>query len=257
MNRISWAWQLLRLMGPGWVSFRVAYALRQRAGWDAWRTPVTSWDALPVIPSAGAWPLGGRLFVPRSGNADAPLFASWDAHGEDVRAVAARINAGEFQLFEHDWVAPGSPPDWHRNLATGQRAPATGHWSQLDEFGSGDVKLVWELSRFAWVFPLVRAFRRTSDESLAECYWRLVEHWSAHNPPNAGMNWKCGQETSLRVIAWCFGLHGFAATRAQTPERTALLAKMLAASAHRVAANLHYGLSQRNNHGISEAAGLW
>ena len=111
--------------------------------------------------------------------------------------------------------------------------------------------------RFGFVFQLVRAYWRIGDESLAEYFWQLVEDWRAHNPPQAGVNWKCGQEASLRVMAWCFGLWGFAEAAASSAERIARLAQMLAVSGQRISSNLRYALSQRNNHGISEAAGLW
>ncbi len=165
--------------------------------------------------------------------------------------------SGEFPFFEHAWIPCGRLPDWHRNPLTGQQAPADGHWSRLSEFGSGDIKLVWELSRFGFVFPLVRAYWRTGDESLAECFWRLVEDWRTHNLPQAGVNWKCGQEASFRVMAWCFGLYGFWEAAASSPTRVSRLAQMVAVTGRRIASNLRYALSQLNNHGISEAAGLW
>ena len=104
---------------------------------------------------------------------------------------------------------------------------------------------------------MVRAYARTGDESLAECFWQLVEDWRAHNPPRAGVHWKCGQEASFRVMACCFGLYCFAGAAASSPERVARLAQMLAVTGKRIAGNLAYALSQSNNHGISEAVGLW
>ncbi len=131
------------------------------------------------------------------------------------------------------------------------------HWSRIDEHAYGDIKLVWELSRFTFAYDLVRAYLRTNDARYAETFWRLVEDWRQYNPPNTGANWRCGQETSFRVMAWCFGLHGFLNAEATTPERVAMLAGMIAVAGRRIEANLSYGLSQRNNHGVSEATGLW
>lgn len=271
MNRCIQAWQVLRWLGPHWLLFRGAYALRQRSGWDAWRLPVSTWDAVPLAAvlrdRATAEPAAYRafrrqsavrFFFPSGPPAESrSRFAAWDTEPSEACQTADRIKRGEFRFFEHSWIPCGLPPRWHQNPLTGQTAPAAGHWSRVDEFGSGDIKLVWELNRFGFVFPLVRAYWRTGDESLAECFWQLVEDWGAHNPPQAGVNWKCGQEASFRVMAWCFGLYGFAGAAASSPGRIARLAQMLAASGQRIAGNLPYALSQRNNHGISEAAGLW
>jgi asparagine synthase (glutamine-hydrolysing) len=88
-------------------------------------------------------------------------------------------------------------------------------------------------------------------------FWQLVESWRAENPPQQGPNWKCGQETAIRLTAWCFGLYGFMDSPSTTPQRVALLAQMIAVGAERIAANIGYAISQMNNHPMSEAAGLW
>src|SRR6185295_11415525 len=84
-----------------------------------------------------------------------------------------------------------------------------------------------------------------------------VEDWRDNNPPQLGANWKCGQEISFRVMAWCFGLYGFLDAQSTTAQCVASLAQMIAISGARIEANLDYALSQHNNHGISEGLGLW
>jgi hypothetical protein len=271
MSRLFRVFEICRTLGPRWLAFRLAYALRQRSGYDARRQPVVPWDAEPLaaafkdpsladpgVYSAFRQQSSARFFFTPARLAEGlARFSAWDAAAERPRLAADRILRGEFPFFSHTWIACGRPPDWHRNPATGQRSPAQGHWSQLNEFAGGDVKWVWELSRFSWVFPLARAYARTGEESLAECFWQLFEDWRARNPPRAGIQWKCGQEASFRVMAWCFALHAFAGAQASTAEREASLAQVLAVTGRRIAANLSYALSQANNHGISEAAGLW
>lgn len=172
-------------------------------------------------------------------------------------AIADKVAQGEFRYFESMSVRVGLPPDWHSNPFSGQRASADRHWSQIDDFGCGDIKIIWEPSRFGFTYALVRAYWRTGDERYAELFWQLVESWRLQNPPQQGPNWKCGQEISLRVMAWCFGLYGFLDAAATSARRVATLAQMMAVSGRRIEANLQYALSQRNNHGISEGLGLW
>jgi hypothetical protein len=84
-----------------------------------------------------------------------------------------------------------------------------------------------------------------------------VEDWARKNPPQRGPNWKCGQETSLRMFAWTFGLFAFKNSPASTPGRVAQLTQMIAAQADRVYGNIDYAISTRGNHAVSEAFGLW
>jgi hypothetical protein len=61
----------------------------------------------------------------------------------------------------------------------------------------------------------------------------------------------------LRILAWTFALHAFVNSPSTTNERVALLVSMIAAHAWRTAQTLGYARSQRSNHLISEAVGLW
>jgi hypothetical protein len=262
--------QLLRHFGPGWVMFRLGYAFRQRTGMLRRALPITSWDAQPlrsflrepiddpqqyvqVRAAAGA----RFLFAPEDLADLKPHFERWDAVGGGPVAMADALIAGVFRYFEHHPINLGCPPDWHHNPITGESYPREMHWTQIGDFSGGDIKLVWEPSRFAWVYPLVRAYWRTGNERYPALFWRLLENWKQANPPQQGVNWKCGQEVAIRLMAVCFGLYGFANSPETTPERIASAAQLAAVSAGRIEANLSYALSQRNNHGITEAVGLW
>jgi len=171
-----------------------------------------------------------------------------------ARAQADAICAGRFRYFSLHEFDRGLAPDWHQEPWKGETSDPYGHWSIVRS--AGDVKLLWELSRFSFVFPLVRAFWRTGDEKYAHCFWSLVAGWKEANQPNAGVNWQCGQETSFRLMALAFGLHGFLGAEATTGERLHSAAALLAFSAERIEATLEYALNQHNNHGVSEGVGL-
>ncbi|MBK9580730.1 MAG: hypothetical protein IPO48_01975 [Saprospiraceae bacterium] len=38
------------------------------------------------------------------------------------------------------------------------------HWTKLSDFGEGDIKIIWEISRFDWVTDLARAYKVSGDE---------------------------------------------------------------------------------------------
>lgn len=163
-------------------------------------------------------------------------------------ADTAAIRLGEFTLFSHRRVAAGFPPDWHRNQLTGETLSADVHWSRIGDFSFGDIKGVWELSRFGWAYELVRDGR----VAAAETFWNLWTDWLRRNPPNAGPNWMCGQESSIRLMAVVFATEHFGLP----VEHAEPMGRFVVATAERVAANLDYALAQQNNHGVSECVGL-
>jgi hypothetical protein len=121
----------------------------------------------------------------------------------------------------------------------------------------GDLKFILEPSRFLFVYPLARAYAITGDERFPEVFWTAIESWYANSPPMSGPLWICGQESSLRIMAWSFALHAFLRSPATTPQRIALLIQMIAAHAWRTMQTVGYARSQRSNHLVSEAVGLW
>ena len=243
LRRLHLAWNVLRYLGPRWVLFRLRYAWRLRSGALERQSPLQSWAEIPTVPC--------RLLLTKI--SQWPTTAGW---GDGCVADAAAIAGGTFVLFFHHRAALGCRPDWHRNSFTGQVAAKGVHWSALGDFDFGDIKAIWEPSRFAWAFPLVRAYARTGDDNHVEVFWRLFEDWCEKNPPNDGVNWKCGQEATFRLMAAAFAVAQFARSPATTPKRLEQWSRFVVATGRRIAANLDYALSQSNNHGISESVGL-
>ena len=264
------AWQIATHLGLRWVAYRAIHALKQKSRWYERSMPVASWDAKPLqafIKDSALADSGNYLnyrkscpavffFQPSDRSLFVRLLNGFDNTEGSVKA-AERIKQGELLYFSHQWKHAGFPPDWHRNPFTGSKAPAKEHWSRIPDFGFGDIKVVWEPSRFGFAYALVRAYWRTGDESYPETFWRLFEDWWQNNPPNCGANWKCGQEVAFRVMAVCFALHGFLDSRSTTGERVRMVGQFMAVCGERIDRHIDYALSQKNNHGFSEALGLW
>jgi len=266
LRRFHLAAQLLRLFGLSWVAFRIGYVIRLRLGILRRQMPAYSWSqhslrtwlksGIPYEPQDYVhWrnQQGIRFFFERLPDA----FEIAPSVQESILSQADCVLEGTWPYFSHDWYDIGCPPDWHLNPKTQHRLPATRHWTQIGDFDDGDIKLVWEPNRFAVVFLLARAYAVSRDERYAEAFWRLVEDWIACNPPQLGPNWKCGQEISIRLMAWIFGLYAFKESVHTTPDRIATLVTAIAAQAERVERNISYAYSTKSNHGVSEATGLW
>lgn len=151
------------------------------------------------------------------------------------------------------------PPDWHRHPLTGHGYAPDAHWTTFKDAdpGAGDIKDLWELSRFGWLHARLRSWAATGDEDEAEIIWRVVEDWWVANPPYLGAHWMCGQETSLRTIGVMFLADALDTSASTTDDRRAMVASLVQDAVGRVAPTLGYALSQRNNHAISEAGFLW
>lgn len=262
---------VLRYFGPGWIIFRVWYAFKKWITTLSGAPRIESWDFHPL----DSYFTDPSLAVPETyldyRRSQAPrfffspdlrasysdYFAHWDTDENNSVAEADRIVQGEFRYFFASWIPAGIPPEWHTNPFTKEHAPPDRHWTRIDDFSYGDIKAIWEINRFGFVYTLVRAYWRTGDKRYPEVFWTLIENWHDENPPLQGPNWKCGQETSFRVMAWCFGLYGFLNCDATSPARVHKLAGMIAVSGERIASHIDYARSQQNNHIISEGMGLW
>ncbi len=270
-RRIAFVYYLLRYFGPKWLFGRLFYIIRLRLGICRYQIPSCDWESKPLTDFIHDESLYDslRYFEYRRASCHRfffnisdrttyqSLLVKWDKNNVSPIQVSDRIEHGEFEYFGHKAVSVGFPPNWHKNVFTGQLVSGNVHWSQIGDFEYGDIKIIWEPNRFGFVYTLVRAYWRTGNERYAEMFWELVEDWRKNNPPNKGVNWKCGQEISFRIMAWCFGLYGFLDAKATTPERVVFLTQMIAVSGERIEKNIAYALSQQNNHGMSESLGLW
>lgn len=199
-----------------------------------------------------------------------------------VRRLRARIPAGEFfsppgpvagpavhvslppamerwwnRQEYFGWFQVDNPaiPRWHRNPFTGAEVPEPMRtWWQIPDFDQrvGDIKTIWEASRFDWVLTFAQHACHADPAGVERLNTWLAD-WVANNPPYQGPNWKCGQEASIRVMhlavaALLLGQH----RRPMPALRTLLMAHL-----QRIAPTLQYAIAQDNNHGTSEAAALF
>lgn len=206
----------------------------------------------------GVW----RLITPVGQGWSEPLFSAPEWTGEPIPALAEgarealvaeadEIVSGRLRLYSGEAVPVGDPPRWHVSAYDGSNAadPAV-HWSRVRT--TGDIKDIWEPSRFAWAPVLARAWRATGDPRYLDTLEAWTRDWTSSNPVNAGPNWACGQETSIRLmhLLLATGIVG-------GQESTAGLARFVSEHVRRIAATTAYAIGQDNNHGTSEAIGMY
>jgi Heparinase II/III-like protein len=157
-------------------------------------------------------------------------------------------------LFGWHILRDDAPPDWHCNPFTGSRvANALRPWWTIGDFesGVGDIKTVWEASRLDWVVHFaIRA--RCGECGAIQTMNAWLRDWNVNNPAYLGANWKCGQETSIRVLH----LATAALVLGQDGAIRGPLAAMIENHLARISPTAAYAIGQDNNHGTSEAAAL-
>ena len=208
----------------GWLNvLSVAfYILKKRLGYYVWLNPPNG-------------PLKGPFFSKRCNSV---------------------IQETTINYFSYHKVKVTSPPDWFYNPWTNKRFEKTHlHWSKVPDFMDdlGDIKAVWELSRFDWLPRLAWDFR-SGEKSALEVMENWVRHWCESNPPNCGINWKCGQEASLRCLNM-LAASLLIKNRYQRPYQGFL--RFLEVHLERIETTLAYAKAQDNNHCISEACALY
>jgi hypothetical protein len=271
MSKLATMLQVGRTFGVRDGMLRLEYELRRGSGLMSWKMrSVQGWDSWElgnIAPDSSA----DEILRARQNGSARFFFGNSLALGTKIRTIigpageksalddAELILAGNLPFFGQLSFNCHFPPRWFRNPTTGQSVSPHQPWTHM-RFASpdyGDLKFILEPSRFLFVYPLARAYALSADERFPQTFWRAIEDWVQHSPPMSGPLWICGQECSLRILAWTFALHAFIHSPSTTPERAALLISMIAAHAWRTAQTLGYARSQRSNHLITEAVGLW
>lgn len=238
--------QIARLLGAGWATNRVRGVADRKSGALERSSPIAAW--VDLIETAG--PLASFHFDEARSQRLA-LWLATEYKPTDIAVVrheVERLIDGEFAIFG-EWC---EMPTWTTDPQSGFRF-SDDHWAKVQTPSGVDVKRVWEPSRFGWLVPLARAHLLGLDDlAPLDVMSEIFDSWCDDNQPNSGINWSCGQESSLRLILLTAILEVVPANRFD-PD---LLRAFVAQTGRRVEAHIDYARSQKNNHHLSEALGL-
>ena len=162
-----------------------------------------------------------------------------------------------YKLAPFGWLPELSVKElkWDNSVLTERRfSEMNKPWFNLSDFDSnvGDIKGIWEASRFDWTLGLARDYLSGSESALDELN-ATAKSWMEQNAPYLGPNWKCGQEASIRVMHLAFSAKLLNQVRKTEPT----LLVLIKAHLQRIAPTISYAVAQDNNHGTSEAAALF
>lgn len=146
-------------------------------------------------------------------------------------------------------------PDWYCNTFTGVKVKNSAlPWWEISDFDAelGDIKTVWEASRFDWLLCFAQ-YAKQGDKNHLNKLNDWLNDWASKNSPYQGVNWKCGQEASIRVMHLAMA----AIILEQYNKSEPILLEFVKAHLQRIAPTISYAIAQDNNHGTSEASALY
>lgn len=178
---------------------------------------------------------------------------------ENLIRIADNACKGIIRGFSSIDLNYGQPIDWQLNPLTGQRCSENIKWYKIPDFdrNRGDIKVIWEASRFSHFITLARAYILTEDVKYYEAFREQLNEWLRANRYSYGANYKCGQECSLRMVNALLAYSVFYKAGIVTDADTSNIKDLVDRCYRKVLSNFFYAHKCiKNNHTISELMGM-
>lgn len=177
----------------------------------------------------------------------------------DIQTRFRELQQGNFTFFNATVLPLGTNYDWVTNPDTGHKYDIGKHWTEIPDYSkeAGDIKYVWEKSRFSYLYDIIRYDYHSGTDCSALVFGDILS-WIHANPINCGPNYRCSQEMSLRFMNWMFALHYYRNSPALTADVFAQIQHVLYWHLHHIYNHIHFSrIAVRNNHAITETLALY
>ena len=240
-------------MGWRYAAFRARYEVMRRSGLLKSKFPAA--PAFKQYLSLGQWKqLPGKFFFQ-----DREHMNIARKPAPELQEAYAQIKDGKLLLFSNLLTDLGKDYDWVMNPDSGFRYDAGKHWTEIADYSkeAGDIKFVWEKSRFSYLYTIIR-YDYHFNHDCADMVFADILSWIKSNPVNCGPNYRCSQEMSLRVLNWTFALHYYRNSPALTEEVFSQIQYAIYWHMDHVYKNIDFSrIAVRNNHAITETLTLY
>ncbi len=251
-NKIKLLFQLLINMGPRYLAYRVYFELKKRIGVLKIEFPTN--PHFEKFISLTKWK-DETIFLIKSRRDYAKIDYPFQI---DHQKFKDQKN-GLFEFFSSLYFNLGENFDWITNPDTGYKYDINKHWSEINDFDPkiGDIKYVWEKSRFSFIYLAIRSDIKNNTDS-SEYVLSEIINWIDNNPINQGPNYKCSQEISLRIINWTYALHFYRDSIYLNENRLDKILHVVYWQIKHVYSNINFSkIAVRNNHAITETLLLY
>jgi hypothetical protein len=178
---------------------------------------------------------------------------------QNISDSASKIKKGIFLFFNSEEFSLGAEYNWVTNPLNGFNYPPNIHWSKINDYNSesGDIKFVWEKSRFSFLYSLIRD-EEINGSNHKEFIFYQISDWIDANPVNQGPNWKCSQEISIRVLNWIFALYYYSNKGLINEDLWQKILNSIFQQISHVKKHINFSrIAVRNNHAITESLTLY
>eukprot|EP01047_Picozoa_sp_COSAG01_P005384 COSAG01_NODE_183_length_22835_cov_17.169247_13_plen_666_part_00 len=266
-KHLSRSIEVARCFGLANIPPRLMYVVKQKSGWLIRQTSPRFYSRSRFVRQVSQstpqgkdlWKLKRKRFFPLLNSTELRQLVPAETWRSNVTAVCESALAGNYPYFNRWQGEIGWPPNFNLDPVNHLQYSQASHWKKAtcDPPEREDIKLVWESSRLSLAFFFAREYRYSEEEKWADAFWKLCDAWIEQNPVNQTINWMCSQEVTFRLMALLWGTFSTLDSPAATPDRLASLHLLVWQIGKRIAATTEYAISQKNNHALSEAVGLW
>lgn len=253
MNKLKLLYQVYKNQGARYVSYRTFYELSRKSGLLKKRFPVN--PPFRKFISLENWRRHKPAFVFDRQSANGVI----KIQSKVLEEKYVNFIQGKILYFNAHYQEVGTSFNWMINPDTGYQYDSNKHWTEINDFTpeAGDIKFVWEKSRFSFILDLIR-YDHHCDTDCAELVFSSIDSWMDANPINQGPNYKCSQETSLRILHWTFALYYYADHKSLTESRFDRIMHFIYWQLHHVRENIQFSrICVRNNHAVTETMMLY
>lgn len=153
----------------------------------------------------------------------------------------------------------GNPINWQLNPLTEKKIDSKIKWFRIPDFDKerGDIKVIWEISRFSHLLTFARAYCLTTDKKYYFAFSKQIDEWVHNNEYSFGANYKCGQECSIRMVNVLLAGALFKDVNLLSEKDEINIKTIVRDSYKKVLANFFYAYRCiKNNHTLSELMGM-
>lgn len=252
MSNFKMVKTVLREYGIGWLACRILYSIKINLMRIA---PVSE----KIFEKDTAYPKKLDLFQIDIRKIRELLQNLDEKDKSELIATADDICKGIIKAFSSIELDYGSPIDWQMNPLTGRRCNENEKWYRIPDFSQerGDIKVIWEASRFSHLITLARAYLLTNNRKYYQAFSEQIADWLKQNTYSRGANFKCGQECSLRMVNALLAFTVFRNAGVATDADVSNVLDLIDRCYRKVLSNFFYAHKCiKNNHTISELMGM-
>ena len=252
-NIFSLSFHIFRTKTPKYLAFRINRLIKTKLGIFEKGFP-TFYKAV-FHPSLSDWKKLNIGFLSK------PVENPANKKGNEtkLREWADNILNGSTPFFSYEWKNLGNDYDWITNPDNGFQYDKSVHWSKIESLSSkaGDIKFVWEKSRFSWLNYVMRYDFHFNDNHSDFIINQILD-WIDKNPLNCGPNYICSQEISIRLLNWVISLNFYKDKLDVSEKDWEKIMLSIYWQIDHVFRNINYSrISVRNNHAITETLTLY